>query len=180
MPATWPAGGLAEAAEAQERGFAAAVAPDQAQAFAAFEVEGDVLECPELVRPQGGEVGGRWSVVGGQWSVVRGRWSVVGGRWPVVRGRWSVVGGLTTVYRQLTTVHRQPTTGHASDQIPGEILDSVPHGAAQVAAEFFGDVVDAEDDVVGEIGCGVMDHGVFFELRIMRMGGVSVLSKCIE
>ncbi len=29
--------------QAQERGFAAAVAPDQAQAFAAFEVEGDVL-----------------------------------------------------------------------------------------------------------------------------------------
>ena len=49
MPATWPAVGLTKAADAQERGLAAAVASDQAEAFAAFEVEGDVLEGPEFV-----------------------------------------------------------------------------------------------------------------------------------
>ena len=35
--------------DAQERGFAAAVASDETKAFAAFEVEGDVLEGPEFV-----------------------------------------------------------------------------------------------------------------------------------
>ena len=44
--------GLAKAADAQERSFAAAVASDQTEAFAAFEVEGDVLKGPEFIPPK--------------------------------------------------------------------------------------------------------------------------------
>jgi len=70
--------------EAQEGGFAAAVAADlarrslaeaaEAEDFPAFEVEGDVSQSPKLVLPQGGktEVGGQRSESGGQRSEVRG------------------------------------------------------------------------------------------------------------